>query len=143
MKVAGKCRPISLDAVTLAMLGAVLFENGPFERRNRLTLANDVQRHALAHFAFGVAVSDHGLVAVRVRVDVTRCDHAAFRRNSALAGCGMNLTDAGDFAIFDSHIAVEPGIPRAVDQSAAVNDDVELGHAALLFLSLLVPISPR
>jgi hypothetical protein len=34
----------------------------------------------------------------------------------------------GNLAVFDGEIAVKPRISRAVDQSAAVNDNVEFSH---------------
>ncbi len=58
----------------LAMLGAVLFEDRAFQRRHRLAFANNIQCHALAHFAFGVAIGDQRLIAMGMHVDVAGCD---------------------------------------------------------------------
>ena len=55
-----------------AMLGAILFQDRAFQRRHRLALADDIQRHALAHFALGVAVGNNRLIAMRVHVDIAR-----------------------------------------------------------------------
>jgi hypothetical protein len=56
-----------------------------------------------------------------------------FRRDGALAGFGTDFADTCDLAVLDPDIAVEPGIPRAVDESPAMNYDIELSHVAPLY----------
>ncbi len=141
VEITGKSRPVGLDAVALAVFQPVLFQNRAFERRHGLALADNIQRHALADFAFGIAVGDQGLIAVRVHVDVARRDHIAFCRDRALSFFGIDFADARDLAVFDRHVAVEPRIPRAVDQSSAVNNDVEFGHVDLLTRSFIAYIT--
>jgi len=40
----------------------------------------------------------------------------------------MDFTDMRNLAVFDGEVAVGPRIARAIDQSAAVNDNVEFSH---------------
>ena len=130
VEIAGKGFPVGFDAVAFAMLGAVLFQDRAFQRRHRLAFADDVQRHALAHFALGVAVGDQRLIAVRMHVDIARRDDITLRRDRALSRFGIDLADARDLAVFDRHVAVKPRVARAVDHSAAVDDDIEFSHSS-------------
>ena len=109
-----------------AMLGAVFFEDRAFQGRHRLAFADDVQRHALAHFALGIAVGDDRLIAVGMHVDIAGRDHQALGRDRPRAGFGVDFADTGDLAVFDRDITVKPWIARAVDDSAAMNYDIEL-----------------
>src|SRR5581483_10512078 len=131
VEISGEGFPVGLDAVAFAVLGPIFLEDRSFERRHGLALADDVQGHALAHFALGVAVVDHRLIAVGVHVDVTGRDDVAFGGNRARAGIGMYFADGGDLAVLDADVAVKPGIAGAVDHSAAVDDDIEFGHRIL------------
>ena len=86
VEVAGKCRPIGFDAVALAMLEPIFFQHRALERRHGLAFTDDIQGHALAHFALGVAIGDQRLIAVRVHVDIAGRNHSSFGRNRPLAG---------------------------------------------------------
>jgi len=68
-----------------------------------------------------------------VHIDIAGRDDVTLCRDRPLSGLWGNPTHSGDLAVFDRNIAVEPRIARAVDHSAAVNDDVELSHFSLLF----------
>ena len=109
----------------------VFLQDRAFERRHGLAFADNIQRHALAHFAFGVAVGDDRLIAVRVHVDIAGRHDVAFSRDSPRCRFRIDLADRRDLAVFDPEVAVKPGITRAVDQPAAVDDDIELSHLVL------------
>ena len=128
VEIAGEGFPIGLDAMTFAMLDAVLLEDRAFQGCHRLAFADDVQRHTLTDFALGIAVGDQRLIAMGMHVDVTRGNHQTLRRDRPRAGFGANLADTGDPAIFDRDIAVNPRVARAVDDSAAMNYNIELSH---------------
>ena len=112
------------------MLEAILFQDRPFERRHGLAFADDVQRHALAHFAFSVTIGDDGLIAVRVHIDEARRNHVSLGGDGALPRFRTDFSDRCDPALLDRHVAIKPWISCAIDKSAAVNNKVELSHAA-------------
>jgi hypothetical protein len=61
---------------------------------------------------------------VGVHVDVPRGHHALFGGYGVLAQVGINFPDTDNLSVLNGNIAVEPGIPCAVDNFAAVNYDV-------------------
>src|SRR6476469_2756975 len=114
------------------MFESIFLQNRAFEGRNSLALAYDIQGDALTNFAFGIAIRYDRLIAVGMHIDKSRCDNVAFRRDGAHCRLRRDLTDMRNLAVFYGKIAVKPRIPGAVDQPAAVNDNVELRHFVLL-----------
>src|SRR5262245_28080758 len=143
VEVARERRPIRFDAVSLAVLEAILLQDRALEGRHRLAFTDDIQGHALPHFAFGIAVGNDRLIAVRVHVDETRSYDIIFGGDSALAGLGIDLADGGDLARFDADVAVKPWVSCPLDHPAAMNHDIEISHDCLLNGLSVVAISPR
>ena len=92
--------PVDVD--TGAPLGFlfVLFEHAAFERGHCLAFPDHIERHALAHLAFGIAVGQDGHVSVRVQIDETWRDHHPLRIDHAFAERGIEFADPDDAAIF-------------------------------------------
>src|SRR5215467_13090914 len=119
--------PVDVNAGAALGFLLVLFEHGAFERGNRLAFPDHIERHTLAHLAFGIPVAQDGHVSVRMQIDETRRNHHPLRVDHALAERGIKFSDPGDAAIFHRHIAVEPGIAAAVDDPAVGDDDIIAG----------------
>src|SRR5262249_20347593 len=119
--------PVDLDAGAALGFLFVLFEHAAFERGHRLAFPDHIERHALAHLAFGIAVGQDGQIGVGVQIDETRRNHHPLRIDHALAERGIEFADPGDAAIFHCHVAVEPGIAAAVDDLAVGDDDIIAG----------------
>ncbi len=137
VEVIGEGFPVGLDAVALSVLEPIFFEDGAFQRRHGLALADNIQGHSLAHFTFGIAVGDDGLITVSVHVDVAGAHNKAFGRNGPLAGLGIDLTDANDLAVANSDVGVEPRVARPIDYLPSMNDNIEFSHFASSLESLL------
>src|SRR5262249_4284581 len=126
-EIALKRGPVDVDAGAALGFLLVLFEHAAFERGHRLAFSDHIERHALAHLAFGIAVCQDGDVGVRVQIDETRRNHHPLRIDHALAERGIEFADPGDAAILYRHVAIEPGIAAAIDDLAVCNDDIITG----------------
>src|SRR5262249_7316820 len=119
--------PVDLDAGAALGFLFVLFEYAAFERSHRLTFPDHIERHALAHLAFGIAVGQDGHVSVRMQIDETRRNHHPLRIDHAFAERGIQFADSDDAAFLYGHAAVEPGIATPVDNFAVCNHDIITG----------------
>src|ERR1044072_1477653 len=124
------------------MFGPIFFEDRSFERRHRLALADDVQSHALTHFALCVAVIDHGLIAVRVhRSPELAFDFADVKLpNTAFKEVVRHLKyDVAELAIVTYLQAKAHGKPLTLLPAVIVG---ALPHPFLVYNAERAPIAP-
>src|SRR5262249_16837654 len=95
-EVAIESGPVDIDAAPPLGLLLVFLEHAALERRHRHALADHVERHALAYFAFAIAVGNDRVVGMGVEVDEARRDDHALGVDHALAELGIDPPDLGD-----------------------------------------------
>ena len=131
LEVLAERAPVRLDAVPVAVLGHILLEHRPHQRRHGLAFADDVEGHALADLALTVAVRDQRLVAVGVHVDVSRRHHLAPDVDGMGPRARVQPAHGRDPAVLDGQVAVVPGVAGAVDDGAAVKHGIEYRHVVV------------
>jgi hypothetical protein len=80
---------------------------------------------ALIDFRGQARVDQNGQFRLAEHVDEAGRDDLAGGVNGALAGCGGEVADGGDFSVADADVAGVPGRAGAVDDVAVRDDDVE------------------
>jgi len=105
--------------------GAIGLNDGIVERGDRAAFAGDLCGDALINFRGQARIDQNSKFGLAEHVDEAGSDDLARGVDGALARCGSEIADGGDFSVANAEVSCVPGRAGAVDDMAVGDDEVE------------------